>query len=235
MPEETTTGPPLPPKPERSDNDMDISISDQVLNLSRQVQGHEEIQKEILKTLRELKDQVRTPTDPPTPSFTFPPLRPATFPLPEQPPRTRPKAATPESFDGDRSKGRAFITSCLLYFSLRQSEFTSDQDQIKWVLSYMKSGRAALFAQRTMRAETLLNRPAYASFEAFLQTLEEEFTPEDEATHALVKLTSDEYFQGSKTVDTYIDEFRELVDEAGLFDQAAMVMYFRRGLNPAIQ
>src|SRR6202795_313301 len=138
MPEETTTGPPLPLKPERSDNDMDISISDQVLNMSRQVQGHEEIQKEILKTLRELKDQVRPPTDPPTPSFTFPPLFPATFPLPEQPPRTRHKAATPESFDGDISKGRAFITSCLLYFSLRQSEFISDQDQITWFLLYMK-------------------------------------------------------------------------------------------------
>ena len=58
MPEETTTGPPLPLKSEHSDSEMDISISDQVLNLSHQVWDHEEIQKIYLKTLRELKEQV---------------------------------------------------------------------------------------------------------------------------------------------------------------------------------
>jgi len=65
----------------------------------------------------------------------------------------RPKAAIPESFNGDRKKGRAFLTSCQLYMNLRRTEFTDEQDQIQWVLSYMKSGRAAIFTQRTLRKE----------------------------------------------------------------------------------
>ena len=59
-----------------------------------------------------------------TPVYSFPP------PPPPVPQRSRPKVATPETFDGDRSKGRAFLTSCQLYFTLRKSEFRDDEEKI---------------------------------------------------------------------------------------------------------
>src|ERR1700722_7950851 len=42
-------------------------------------------------------------------------------------------------------------------------------------------------------------------------------------------------YQGRKSVDNYIDEFSELVDEAGYTDGLAIVMKFRKGLDRDIQ
>src|SRR6202795_3521985 len=69
-----------------------------------------------------------------TPMYSYPP------PPPPVPQRSRPKVATPETFDGDRSNGRTFLTSCQLYFTLRKSEFQDHKEKIRWILSYMKSG-----------------------------------------------------------------------------------------------
>src|SRR3981189_1732368 len=49
---------------------------------------------------------------------------------PQAPHHKRPKAAIPESFNGDWKKGQAFLTSCQLYMNLRRAEFTDKQDQI---------------------------------------------------------------------------------------------------------
>ncbi|GLB36648.1 hypothetical protein LshimejAT787_0309350 [Lyophyllum shimeji] len=59
--------------------------------------------------------------------------------------------APPDSFDGEREKGRAFINSCDLYMSLTPDAFPNEQTRINWVLSYMKGGRATRFAARTLR------------------------------------------------------------------------------------
>src|SRR3979490_2012845 len=96
----------------------------------------------------------------------------------------------PESFNGDWKKGRAFLTSCQLYMNLRRTEFTDEQDQIQWVLSYMKSGRAATFAQRTLRKEFRMKKPVFANYQEFHQQLELEFCEEDETTHTLMCLDS---------------------------------------------
>src|SRR6202795_3471279 len=58
-----------------------------------------------------------------TPMYSFPP------PPPPVPQHSRPKIVTPETFDGDRSKGRAFLTSCQLYFTLRKSEFQDNEEK----------------------------------------------------------------------------------------------------------
>ena len=76
----------------------------------------------------------------------------------------RPKAAIPESFNRDQKKGQAFLTSCQLYMNLQQTEFTDEQDQIQWVLSYMKSGHAATFMQRTLRKEFRTKKPAFMDY-----------------------------------------------------------------------
>ena len=52
---------------------------------------------------------------------------------------------------------------------------------------------------------------------------------------ALTKLESRDYHQGKKAVDDYIDEFSELVDEAGYVDGLSIVMKFRKGLDRDIQ
>ena len=59
-----------------------------------------------------------------------------------------PLPALPNEFDGDRSKGQAFLCSCQTYILLCLESFSNNQIKIVWALSYMKSGRAAKWAAR---------------------------------------------------------------------------------------
>ena len=59
------------------------------------------------------------------------------------PTRRAPPPALPNEFDGDRSKGPAFLRSCQTYVRLCPNSFSDDQTKIIWSLSYMKAGRAA--------------------------------------------------------------------------------------------
>ena len=42
------------------------------------------------------------------------------------------------------------------------------------------------------------------------------------------------YFQGRRTVDDYLDDFRDLISDSGYSDPKTIVVKFRRGLNPSI-
>ena len=99
----------------------------------------------------------------------------------------------------------------------------------------MKSGHAALHANRILRKEASQYRPLFPSWRDFERDFIPKFCPKNEATAALTKLESARYYQGRKTVDDYIDEFSELIDEAGYTDGLSIVMKFRRGLDRDIQ
>jgi hypothetical protein len=63
------------------------------------------------------------------------------------------QAASPDNFDGDRSKGRTFLTSCELYLSLTGLDYPDEQSRIHWALSFFKSRHAATFAKCIVRQE----------------------------------------------------------------------------------
>ena len=62
-----------------------------------------------------------------------------------------PPPSLPTEFDGERSRGQAFLNSVQTYMHLCPNSFRSDQVKITWTLSYMKSGRAAKWAARVFR------------------------------------------------------------------------------------
>jgi hypothetical protein len=99
----------------------------------------------------------------------------------------------------------------------------------------MKSGRAALYANSILRNEASRHVPSFLSWRDFEGGFTSKFCPKNEATAALTKLESTRYYQGRKAVDDYIDEFSELVEEAGYVDGLSIVMKFRRGLDRDIQ
>jgi hypothetical protein len=75
----------------------------------------------------------------------------------------------------------------------------------------------------------------FTSWTEFTDEFELIFCPENEATTALMTLESDRYFQGKQNVDAYTDEFRELVALSGYTDPIAIILKFRRGLQPSTQ
>jgi Retrotransposon gag protein len=95
----------------------------------------------------------------------------------------------------------------------------------------MKSGCAALYANRVLWRETSEALPAFVSWKGFELNFISKFCPKNKATVALTKLESTRYYQGRKSVDDYIDEFSELVEEAGYSDGLSIVMKFQKGLD----
>jgi hypothetical protein len=145
------------------------------------------------------------------------------------------KPANPDNFDGDRSKGCAFLTSCELYLSLTGADYPNEQARIHWALLFFKPGHAATFAERIVRQEMRTGVMAFADWMDFTLEFMSTFCPGNEATSVLMCLKSDRYFQGQRNVEAYIDKFRDLVDMSGYTDPITIVLKFCQGLNAMMQ
>jgi hypothetical protein len=75
----------------------------------------------------------------------------------------------------------------------------------------------------------------YNTWHEFVQEFISEFCPKNEIQTARTNLETLRYFQGSKTVDEYVDEFREMIMWARYFEGSHIALKFQQGLNPKIQ
>ena len=62
-----------------------------------------------------------------------------------------------------------------------------------------------------------------------------DFCPTHSDASAINTLESTSYYQRARSVDDYLDEFLELVSEAGYTDQRTIMVKLRKGLDPQIQ
>jgi hypothetical protein len=136
------------------------------------------------------------------------------------------KPANTDNFNGDRSKGHAFLTFCQLYLSLTGADYPDEQARIHWALLFFKSGRVAMFAEHIIRQEMRTGLMAFADWMDFTSEFMCTFCPENKATSALMHLELDRYFQGQQNIEAYIDEFRDFIDMSGYTDPIAIVLKF---------
>jgi hypothetical protein len=179
------------------------------------------------------------PPSPSAPAVTRPvPLAP----LPSSSPRLHPvaeqrrptiKPSPPADFNGDRSKGKAFLQSCRTYIRLSPDTFDSEVTKIIWAMSYMKSGRAGRWASREFELEATSETHTLRFFDwyDFEDEFRKDFTPLNEEATAVNTLETTTYFQGRRSVDEYLDSFRDLVYDSGYTDPKTIVVKFRRGLD----
>src|SRR3979490_1160949 len=187
---------------------------------------------EMLACLFEKINNPELPNLPISQSIIAPPSL-VTHPTP--PHKSRVKPGVPHDFDGNRENGRSFLTSCRLYISLSLDDFANEQAQIHWALSYFKGGRAATFVDRHLVPDAKAGGPSYATWADFEAEFRATFCLENEATTSLMRLESERYFHGRRTVDQYVDEFSDLIDLSGYSDPLAIVIKFRQGLNASTQ
>ena len=145
------------------------------------------------------------------------------------------KPSPPPDFSGDRSRGRAFLNSCELYLRLASHQFNSETSQIAWVYSFMRTGRAALFVNHILRTEAQTGTSRYPTWKEFCQAFQEEFFPKNERQRALTRLETSSYHQNKRSMDEYVDEFKDLIDVASYSEGLVIVMKFRKGLRHDIQ
>ena len=147
------------------------------------------------------------------------------------------KPSPPPNFDGDRQKGKGFINACQAYFRLRPDQFPDEQTKIQWAMTYMNQGRAQKWANRVYHWEAIpanVGNPHFVDWDDFRSRFRTEFFPLHSDAVATNKLEGTSYFQNRRTVDDYLDDFRDLISESGYSDPKTIVVKFRRGLNPSI-
>jgi len=74
------------------------------------------------------------------------------------------KPALLSEFDGDCTKGMAFLNSCQVYIRLCLNSFMDEQAKIIWAMSYMKAGQAAKWSARVFQWEEQLENVGYHKF-----------------------------------------------------------------------
>ena len=100
----------------------------------------------------------------------------------------------------------------------------------------MKSRRAAKWAAQVFRWEE--ENGGYSKFldwDKFRMEFRKDFCPAHSDTAAINTLESTSYYQKTRGVDNYLDEFLELVAEVGYTDPRMVVVKFQKGLDPQIQ
>ena len=149
-------------------------------------------------------------------------------------PQIRPRLAEPPRFNGSHSEGRSFIDALQLYYL--SAGFTTDHQAIVWALGYFDSGRA-----EQLRREFLEGSRQWPTWAAFSSELREEFYPIDEVARNVVLLETTGYYQRSRSMDEYIDSFKQICRDAGhTLDgsrselSAILVAKFRRGMNAEV-
>ena len=90
----------------------------------------------------------------------------------------------------------------------------------------MKEGRAAQFADRVLHTEAYNQFPMYEKWSGFESEFRSLFLPPNRDVDAANRLESTAFYQGKRTIEEYLNEFRYLVDEAGYQEGLGIVMKF---------
>ena len=89
----------------------------------------------------------------------------------------------------------------------------------------MKTGRASKWAAQIFRwEEQNEGHSKFVDWEDFHMEFHREFCPAHADVAAINKLESATYFQKNRSVDDYLDEFLDLVSEAGYSDPKTIVV-----------
>jgi hypothetical protein len=224
--------------------DLPPSNEDRISHLEATIDDLKSQGEATKSMLQDILDKLGAPAPNPVPSPVLPhlglepntPLSPiSTFNTPSAG-RKRPilKASVPGDFTGDRTKGKAFLSSCRTYMRLCPEAFPDETTRIIWALSFMKSDRAYRWAQRALDFEVRVGALQFLDWADFEKEFRKDFTPLNAEAAAVNTLEGTSYFQGKRSVDDYLDQFRDLVEDSGYTDKKTLVVKFRRGLDRRI-
>jgi len=98
-------------------------------------------------------------------------------------------------------------------------------------MSYMKTGCANRWATREFEQEVKTGHLRFIDWLDFEEEFRKDFMPLDSESTAINVLETTAYFQGKRTVDDYLNQFRDLIYDSGYTNLKTVVVKFRRGLD----
>src|SRR5258708_1500417 len=128
-----------------------------------------------------------------------PPPQPSAAPVPTPKP---PKVVTPSPFSGTQDDLECFKVECILYLSMRHSEFPDERSNVLFVLSYMKGGTAGPWATQRINSILYPSKAEEVTWAGFVSELDEMFADPNCQATARRKLAT--LHQGDSSVEELI-------------------------------
>jgi hypothetical protein len=143
-------------------------------------------------------------------------------------------ANAPKPFSGDRSKAKAFICQCLLYFQACPQDFWIDsntktvdeQKKIAWTLLFLDDGYAAGWRDKYIDKVATNNCTAWKDRAEFQREFESRFNDTMEKTTAQHQLKGIRVQKG-ETIDRFNQRFADLARIASFNEEAQKVLYMK--------
>jgi len=101
-------------------------------------------------------------------------------------------------------------------------------------MSYMKAGHAGHWANHEFEHKAKSRHLRFINWVDFEEEFQKDFMPLDSEAAAVNVLETTSYFQGRRSVDDYLDQFKDLIEDSGYSDPKMIVVKFRRGLDRRI-
>lgn len=144
----------------------------------------------------------------------------------------------PTPFDGDRRKIKTFIQECRGYLQQNKAIYTTDEDKVSFILSFMNKDEALKWKQTYL--DSIMDDEGefkYPTAKEFITLIQENFQPANvgrEAVHKIAMLK-----QGKKSAEEVLIEYRNLISQAGYStttpsDQLHLIEKLQGILNPAL-
>jgi hypothetical protein len=137
----------------------------------------------------------------------------------------------PEPFDGDRQKTKQFLNKVVVYLSLNGEVYNTDERKIGYTLALMDKGLAERWANTWRDTHIVTGTLNFGTWAAFYTEVEDFFKEEGGPMKAAIKLAN---IKMSGTADAYVDQFKDLVQRAGLTNDIAIIRDFEHGLKKTI-
>ena len=141
------------------------------------------------------------------------------------------KPSSPADFDGDWTKGKAFLTSCWTYIWLCADSFEDDATKIVWAMSPIKTRWASQWAHQELELEASQELLQFVDWLDFEDEFWKDFTPLNTEALAVNTLETTSYFQGHWSVNDYLDQFWDLIYDSGYTNPKTIVVKFWQELD----
>lgn len=145
--------------------------------------------------------------------------------------RSLPRTQLPDTFNGSRSKTRAFLSQVHLYLGLHSAQFVSENTKVYFAASLLREAAFDWFEPFLRRANEIPAPEILNNFKKFCTEIEHSFGDLDSKATAERKLRS---LVQTTSVSFYVTQFQQVVSHLD-FNDEALSFFFYGGLKDHVK
>ena len=140
---------------------------------------------------------------------------------------------TPTPFTGKRDDLRKFLQEVKIYLLANKHIYSTDQDKILFVLSYMSEGDAASWKEEFYESKEALPTFDLGKYDDFMKEVTKAFSPFNASKDAIYEMK--ELKLGNSSIEEHVSKFKMLVTRSKLEKNDAVAEMFRETLPIPLQ